>query len=141
MQPKKIWANLAVNNVEETWDFYLKLGFTPNCSPDTKELASFIIGKDNFVIHFFEKKRFKVTAEGEIADLSKGNEIMFTLSAENKQEVNKWVEEVKKTGGKILFDPKKDQKKMYEENGYYVCVFADPDGHKFNVFYNINKKL
>jgi len=139
MRAKKIWANLAVNDVEKTWDFYLKLGFKPNCPPSTKELASFVVGDDDFVIHFFEKDRLKLSIEGEIADLKKGNEIMFTLSAENKTEVDKWVEDVRKLGGTILFDPKKDKKTLYDKNGFYVCVFADPDGHKFNVFYNSNK--
>ncbi|MDR8393934.1 VOC family protein [Aliifodinibius sp. S!AR15-10] len=140
MDTKKIWANLAVNDVEKTWEFYLRLGFKPNCPPSTKELASFVIGDDNFVIHFFEKDRFESSVEGEIADLSEGNEVMFTLSAESKDEVDKWVEEVKKAGGAILFNPQKDNKDLYDENGYYVCVFSDPDGHKFNVFFNSNKK-
>lgn len=140
MNTKKIWANLAVNDVERTWEFYLKLGFKPNCPPSTKELASFVVGDDDFVIHFFEKDRFKSSVEGGIADLNEGNEIMFTLSAESKDEVNKWVEEVKKAGGTIFFDPQKDQKELYDENGFYVCVFSDPDGHKFNVFFNSNKK-
>jgi hypothetical protein len=140
MNTKKIWANLAVKDVEKTWDFYLKLGFKPNCPPSTQELASFVVGDDDFVIHFFEKDRFKPIAEGEIADLRRGNEIMFTLSAESKSEVDRWVEEINKAGGTVLFDPKKDRKKLYDENGYYVCVFTDPDGHKFNVFYNPHKQ-
>jgi|8_EtaG_2_1085327.scaffolds.fasta_scaffold147880_1 predicted lactoylglutathione lyase len=139
MNTKKIWANLAVKDVEKTWDFYLKLGFEPNCPPSTKELASFVVGDNDFVIHFFEENRFKTSLEGEIADLKKGNEIMFTLLAESKEEVDEWVRKVKEVGGTIHFDPKKDRKKMYDENGYYVCVFADPDGHKFNVFFNSNK--
>lgn len=139
MDTKKIWANLAVNDVERTWEFYLKLGFKPNCPPSTKELASFLIGDDGFVIHFFERDRFKASLEGEISDLTHGNEIMFTLSAESKTEVDQWVTEVKSAGGTIFFDPQKDRKEFYDENGYYVCVFSDPDGHKFNVFFNSNK--
>jgi predicted lactoylglutathione lyase len=139
MNTKKIWANLAVKDVERTWDFYLKLGFEPNCPPTTKDLASFVIGEDDFVIHFFEIDRFKLSLEGEIANLEKGNEIMFTLSAESKEEVDHWVEKVKEVGGTIHFDPRIVKKKFYDEGGYYVCVFSDPDGHKFNVFYNANK--
>lgn len=139
MNTKKIWANLAVDDVKRTWEFYLMLGFTPNCPPSTTELASFKIGEDGFVIHFFERTRLKSSLEGAIADLTQGNEIMFTLSAESKDEVNQWVEKVQKAGGTVYFDPQVDKKEFYDENGYYVCVFADPDGHKFNVFYNANK--
>lgn len=138
MKAKKIWANLAVNDVEKIEEFYHKLGFKPNGNP-AKELVSFLVGDDDFVIHFFEKDRLKSSLEGELADLSKGNEILFTLSAESKDEVDKWVDEVKKAGGTIFFDPRNDKKELYDENGFYVCVFSDPDGHKFNVFFNADK--
>ncbi|MEX0662938.1 MAG: VOC family protein [Balneolaceae bacterium] len=137
MKPIKIWANLGVENIERTQEFYQTLGFKLNGKP-TKELVSFLFSDDEFVIHFFKKEQLKTSIEGEISDLSQGNEIMFTLSAENKNEFDSWVEEIKKAGGTIFFDSNKNRKKYYDENGYYVCVFADPDGHKFNLFYNAN---
>lgn len=138
MKPKKIWANLGVNDIRKTQEFYLKLGFRLNGDP-TKELVSFLIGENDFIIHFFEKERLKSSLEGEMSDLKRGNEIMFSLSAESKAEVNEWIDEVKKAGGTIVFDPRKDKKKLYDENGFYVFVFSDPDGHKFNVLFNPKK--
>ncbi|WP_439490285.1 hypothetical protein [Algoriphagus sp.] len=44
-------------------------------------------------------------------------------------------EEIKNTGGTIVFDYNIDRKAFYDENGYFVCVFTDPDGHKFNLLY------
>lgn len=137
MKPKKIWANLGVNDVQKTQEFYEKLGFKINGKP-TKELISFLVGEDDFILHFFEKKRLKDSLEGEISDLKKGNEIMFSLSAETKQEVDNWLDEVKNLGGEIHFNPQKDKKKLYDENDFYVLVFSDLDGHKFNVFFNPN---
>lgn len=67
--------------------------------------------------------------EIEISDAHLANEVIFTLSAESKEEVNKWENEVQSAGGKIVSKPKEFGK------GYYGLVFADPDGHKFNVFY------
>lgn len=139
MKTKKIWANLAVDDLERTHKFYKALGFKLNGEfSKENELVSFLIGDDNFVMHFFAKERLKSSLEGEIADLSKGNEIIFTLSADSKDEVDQWVEEVGKAGGTIFFNPQKDKKEFYDENGFYVFVFSDPDGHKFNVFYNPN---
>ncbi|MEP1150095.1 MAG: VOC family protein [Balneola sp.] len=131
MNTKKIWANLAVEDVEKTRDFYLKIGFRPN-GPNhtTEELTSFLVGEDDFVIHFFKKERLKWSLEGELADLSKGNEVMFTLSADSKEEVDEWAREVKKAGGTVFSEPKAIMEK------WYGCGFADLDGHKFNVFYN-----
>ena len=57
------------------------------------------------------------------------NEVLFTLSAENKYQVDSWAKTVEKAGGKIISKPEEFGK------GHYGFVFADPDGHKFNVFY------
>lgn len=137
MQPKKIWANLGVKDIDRTRKFYLKLGFKLNGNP-TKDLVSFLFGEDNFVIHFFEKERLKASLEGEISDLSKGNEIMFTMSVKSKEEYDGCITEVTKAGGTILFDSNKDRNPFYDESGFYVCVFTDPDGHKFNLLYGEN---
>ncbi len=137
MKPKKIWANLGVKDIERTQEFYLTLGFKLNGNP-TDDLVSFFFGAEEFVIHFFEKEKLKASLEGEISDTGEGNEIIFTLSAESKDEFDSWVMEIKNAGGRIFFDSNKDRKEFYDENQYYVCVFADPDGHKFNLFYNEN---
>lgn len=88
------------------------------------------------MIHFFEKTRLKSSLEGELADLSQGNEIMLSLSTQTREEFDTWIEEIKNAGGSILFDSNKDRKELYDNNGFYVCVFADPDGHKFNLLYS-----
>jgi predicted lactoylglutathione lyase len=127
MKTNKIWANLGVEDLERTTRFYTELGFRSNGS--SKELTSFFVGEENFIIHFFLKKILQANVEVNLADLQNGSEVIFTLSAESKQQVNDWEQEVKKAGGRIIsnaaeFGP-----------GYYGFVFADPDGHVFNVFY------
>ena len=138
MKTKMIWANFGVDDVERTRKFYQKLGFQLNGQPN-EELVSFFFSDSNFVIHFFKKEKLKESIEGELSDLRKGNEIMFSLSADTKMEYDKWIELIKKAGGKIHFDSNIDRKEFYDENGFSVCVFADPDGHKFNLLYNNNK--
>ncbi|MDN3668227.1 glyoxalase/bleomycin resistance/extradiol dioxygenase family protein [Echinicola jeungdonensis] len=137
MKPKRIWANLGVESIDRTQDFYLSIGFKLNGNP-TEDLVSFLVGDDEFIIHFFKKERLKDSLEGEIADLNQGNEVMFSLSTESKDEFDSWINEVKKAGGTILFDSNIDRKAFYDENGYFVGVFADPDGHKFNLLYSDN---
>ncbi|ARS40227.1 hypothetical protein CA265_11420 [Sphingobacteriaceae bacterium GW460-11-11-14-LB5] len=122
----KIWANLGVKNVEKSRTFYTKLGFEKNAGPESDELASFLFGEDNFVIHFFKEDSLKKGMKGELADLSKGNEVMFTISAETKEEVDEWAVKVKDAGGAVFSPPEEFQ-------GMYGCAFADPDGHKFNI--------
>lgn len=137
MKPKMIWANVGVNDIERTREFYLALGFELNGNP-TKELVSLLFSEAGFVIHFFEKKRLQESMEGELTDTTAGNEMMFSLPVASRKEYDRWVAKIKKAGGTIFFDSNIDRKKMYDENGYYVCVFADPDGHKFNLLFNLN---
>jgi hypothetical protein len=69
MKPKKIWANLAVSDLKRTAKFYTDLGFRPNgIHSTTDELTSFLVGNDDFVIHFFLKDILKNGIKGEISD-------------------------------------------------------------------------
>jgi predicted lactoylglutathione lyase len=130
MKPQKIWCNLGVNNLDRTAKFYQALGFKPNGKHfTTKELTSFLVGNDNFIMHFFLKDILKTAMKGELTDTESSNEIIFTLAAQTKHEVDDWAKEVEAAGGKIISKPEAFGA------GYYGFVFADPDGHKFNVFY------
>ena len=130
MRPKKIWANLGVKDVAQTRAFYTALGFKSNEGHNKgTELTSFLVGDDDFVVHFFQKEGLEKFLKEELADLKLGSEIVFTLGAESKDEVNAWAEEVRKAGGTILSGPEE-----FGE-GYYGFTFSDLDGHKWNVFY------
>jgi predicted lactoylglutathione lyase len=127
MKTKKIWANMAVSDLERTTTFYTALGFKSNGR--SKDLTSFMVGDDDFVIHFFLKEILQPAIKGELTDLKQGNEIIFTLSAGNRKEVDEWAIAVQKAGGNLVSSPEK-----FGE-GYFGFVFSDPDGHKFNIFY------
>jgi predicted lactoylglutathione lyase len=88
-----------------------------------------MVGDDDFVIHFFLKEILQPAIKGELTDLKQGNEIIFTLSAGNRKEVDDWAIAVQKAGGNLVSTPEE-----FGE-GYYGFVFSDPDGHKFNIFY------
>ncbi|SHE57057.1 VOC family protein [Pedobacter caeni] len=121
----KIWANLGAKNLDRTEEFYTKLGFKRN-GQKNDELVSFLFGEDDFIIHFFKEDSLKKGMKGELSDLSKGNEVIFTISAETDAEVNDWAVKVKAAGGDVFSPPEAFQ-------SMYGCAFADPDGHKFNI--------
>ncbi|MCP9750564.1 VOC family protein [Ferruginibacter sp. HRS2-29] len=127
MKTKKIWANFGVRDLERTTDFYKALGFKPNGWSD--QLTSFFFGDENFIIHFFLKEILEPAMKGPITESTISNEIIFTLSAQSKEEVDSWEKEILQAGGTIVSRPEEFGK------GYYGFVFADPDGHRFNVFY------
>jgi uncharacterized protein len=126
MQPKKIWANLTVKNVQCTAEFYRQLGCKANISA-TGGLVCVYFGSEGFIINFFDPERSHFNMYGKTVNLVNGNEIMFSLSAETEEEVNTWATEVEKAGGTLFKTPGRDA------DGFYYCGFADPDGHKFNV--------
>jgi predicted lactoylglutathione lyase len=127
---KQIWANLPVKNVEKTRVFFKALGFKLNKGFDNGEqLASFLFGENNFVVHFFPHKTFKTASDNGIANTKEVSEILFTLSAESMKEVDKWAAKVKAAGGKIYSEPNEIQE------GMYGCGFVDLDGHRWNVLY------
>ena len=124
---KPCGANLAVSDLDRTTKFYTDLGFKSNGS--SKELTSFLFGEKEFVMHFFLRDILQTNIKAEIADSQKVNEVVFTLSAKSKNQVDDWEKEIEKAGGKIISRPEEFGK------GYYGFNFADPDGHRFNVFY------
>jgi len=129
MKPKKIWANLAVANLERTQKFYEVLGFKPNNPHTSNDLVSFFFGENDFIIHFFLKNILESNVKDvNFGDSQLSNEIIFTLSAESKEQADHWASEVENAGGTIVSKPT-----SFGSN-YYGFVFADPDGHKFNVF-------
>jgi predicted lactoylglutathione lyase len=126
MNTKRIWANFGVQDLERTTTFYKQLGFKQN--GESEQLTSFFFGEKDFIIHFFLKDVLEPGMKGQIVDTKTGNEIIFTLSADTKEEVDNWAKEVREAGGTIVSEPEEFGK------GYYGFVFADPDGHRFNVF-------
>lgn len=127
MKTKMIWANLVSHDIQKTIQFYSDLGFKQN-GKETEEIVSFIIAENNFVINFFEVKKFQTAMKGKLADAKSENEIIFSLAAASREEVDLWYEKIKKIGGSIFFEPEN-----FEAG--YTFGFTDPDGHKFNFLY------
>lgn len=120
-----IWANFSVKDAKLTDQFYKELGFTPFGNGDDPKLASFLFGKDGFVIHFFQQG--SQIDEFITPGQSNSNEIIFSLSADTEQEVNDFADKVKDAGGNLIKPVRRD------EAGYFGFAFTDPDGHKFNM--------
>lgn len=127
MKPTMIWANLASEDLEKTIAFYTNLGFLPN-GKFTTEAASFIFAENDFVINFFNRSRLETAMKGTVADARNQNEIIFSMSADTREEVEEWFEKVRNIGGSTFSEPEDFEKG-------YTFGFTDPDGHKFNILY------
>ncbi|MBE9461382.1 VOC family protein [Dyadobacter subterraneus] len=129
MSKMEVWANLPVEDVEKTRQFFRQLGFKDNGPNDSEDLASFIFSEAHFAIHFFRKDRFKVSAGNAVSNTSVGSEILFTIAADSKADVDQWREKIVRLGGEIYDEPK-------DIIPYgYGLGFIDLDGHRWNVFF------
>ncbi len=136
MATKQIWLNLPIKNILKSVEFYAGIGFELNSHYNNgPESASFLIGDHNFVLMLFIQSQFEVFVNGKIADAHSSNQMLISIDAASKDEVDFLAHKVIAAGGAIFSPPTEMQGWMY---GF---GFADPDGHKWNVLYMDRSKL
>jgi len=126
-QPRKIFVNLPVKDLDKSMAFFKALGFTFNAQFTDETAACMVISDDIFAMLLTHDK-FKQFTPKAIADTSKISEVLTCLSAESKDEVNKMVDAALKAGGQKLREPQ-DYGFMYERS------FQDPDGHIWEIMW------
>jgi predicted lactoylglutathione lyase len=127
---KEFWVNLPVKNIKKSKDFFSQLGFSFNPVPGNgNDSACLVAGSKNVAIMLFEEPTFKTFTLGEITDTKHGTEVLFSIDAESREEVDEFAVKVKKAGGTIYSPPG-------EKDGWmYGCGFSDPDGHRWSVLH------
>ena len=127
---KDIWLNLPVKDVDKSREFFIKLGFKWNPGPgNSAESACIMIGDKNVVMMLFAEESFKSFTKNEITDTSKSSEILLSIGAESREEVDEMAAKATDAGGIVFAQPG-------EKDGWlYGCGFADLDGHRWNVLY------
>ncbi|CAN5238356.1 VOC family protein [soil metagenome] len=125
-----IWLNLPVKNLATSTAFFTEIGFTRNPGPgNTSHSASFTIGDKKVVLMLFVQEMFAGFANNPVADTAKGTEVMFSLGADSREQVNEIAGRAKAAGGTVFAEPG-------ESNGFmYGCGFCDPDGHRWNMLF------
>jgi predicted lactoylglutathione lyase len=127
---KELWVNLPVKSIQKSKDFFTQLGFKFNPVPGgRKDSAHFVVGSKGISVMLFEEPAFKSFTDHDINDTRKNTEVLFSIDADNRKEVNDLADKVKKAGGTIFHQPS-------ERDGWmYGCGFLDPDGHRWNVLH------
>jgi uncharacterized protein len=130
MKAKNIWLNLPVKDIKKSKAFFQAIGFRLNPEHENAKLhSSFLIGDNNFVLMLFPDDIFRGFLRKEIADTTRGNEVLINIDAQSKEEVDEMANTVRKAGGKIFAEPGESQGWMY------ACGFEDLDGHRWVVLY------
>lgn len=130
MRVKTFWLNLPVKDLKKSKEFYKAIGFQENLMHTSAEqLASFLIGENNMVLMLFPVEAFKNFAQNEVADTTKGTEVLLNIDAQSRQEVDEMAKLVHKAGGKIFAHPTES------EGWMYAFGFEDLDGHRWVMLY------
>jgi predicted lactoylglutathione lyase len=133
---KEIWANLPVKDVKRTKQFFSQLGFAFSDSMSMGEqFVCMLVGTNNFHVLFFQEALFKGFTQNELTDTSQSTEVMFSIDAANRQEVDDMAAKAEAAGGNVFGKPAEFQGWMYG------CAFADLDGHRWNMLFRDMEKM
>ncbi|MFD0766248.1 VOC family protein [Mucilaginibacter lutimaris] len=127
---KELWMNLPVKDLNRSKEFFTAIGFAIKDGPgNNNKMAPLAIGDKNTIVMLIVEDVFKSATQNPVADTSKGTEVMFSFSADSREEVEEVAEKVIAAGGDLFAPPAEIQGWMYG------CAFADPDGHRWNALY------
>ena len=131
---KQFWLNLPVKNIEKSIAFFTQLGFNFNQERTNDKMACLMLGEKNVVCMLFDEPTFKgFISGGELSN--KSNEVLLSIDAQSKEEVDEIVVKAIAAGGTSNHQPS-------EMKGWmYGCVFSDLDGHRWNVLYMDMSKM
>ncbi len=131
-----IWLNLPVKDVAKAAAFFTDIGFAPNPGPgNSAHSACFTIGEKKIVLMLFAQELFASFTQHSLADTTTGTEVLFSLGADSREQVDNLVNRVKAAGGSVFAEPR-------ESNGFmYGCGFCDLDGHRWNALFMDASKM
>ncbi|MFZ7945873.1 VOC family protein [Neobacillus sp. 19] len=133
---RELWLNLPVREPERSKAFYIQLGFRLNEQYASQDGSfSMIVGDNQVVLMLFPESVFRGFAGNAVADSWKSTEVLFSIGANSRDEVDELALKAEHAGGTVFSKP--------GENGgwMYGCGFADPDGHRWNALYMDMSKM
>lgn len=132
---KQFWLNLPVKDISKSIEFFTHLGFTFNTQRSSPNSACLVIGEKDVVVMLFDEPTFKGFINNEAAISGSATEVLLSIDAQSKEEVDEMVKKAIEAGGSSNHQPK-------EMKGWmYGCVFTDLDGHRWNVLYMDMSKM
>ena len=123
--PRMLFANLAVEDLDRSVDFFTQLGFSFDAR-FTDETATAMIVNDQAVVMLLTKPRFKDFTKKEVADSRTQTEAILAVSAESREDVDAFTDKALASGGSPANDP-------IEMGFMYGRSFYDPDGHLWEI--------
>lgn len=128
---QEIWINLPVKDVERATAFFNAIGFDAVSFSNVR--AKLAIGQTTILL--FPDATFEAFTGSKTADTSHSAEVIFSIGAKSREEVDAMIQKVEFAGGSIFGKPS-------ETDGWmYGAGFADLDGHRWNLLYMDESKI
>ncbi len=136
-----LFINMVSNDHDAAVAFYTSLGFKPLTYCTDENTKAFHLPEPNqkICIMIHKPGRFKtfIRPKSDIVNSQKTTEVLFTITAPNREVVDEYLAKAIKAGGvgdPFVLDGYGD------EHGMYSRAFADPDGHLWEAFCAIPEK-
>jgi predicted lactoylglutathione lyase len=132
---KQFWINLPVKDISKSKAFFAQLGFRFNTTHgNTPTSACMLLGDKDVVVMLFDEPTFKgYISNGAVA--ANSTEVLLSIDAESKEEVDELVAKAIAAGGTSNHKPSPMKDWMYG------CVFTDLDGHRWNILHMDMSKM
>jgi predicted lactoylglutathione lyase len=124
---RMIFPNLAVEDLDRSVAFFTELGFTFD-ERFTDETATAMVVNDQAVVMLLVNDRFAEFTKKEVVDPKRQTEAIIALSAESREDVDRFADKALAAGGSPANEP-------MELDFMYGRSFQDPDGHQWEIFW------
>lgn len=122
---RKVFINLAVQDLQRSVDFFTRLGFTFDPRFTDESATCMVISEEAYAM-LLVRDRFRDFTSKQICDTSSQTEVLLALSADSRAEVDHLVDTALSDGGRPAGEP--------QDHGFmYSRSFQDPDGHTWEV--------
>lgn len=123
----KIFVNLPVSNLNQSVEFFTKLGFKFNAQ-FTDDTTTCMIASEDIYVMLLTHDRFKPFTPNPICDAKKSTETLLCLSSESRAAVDETIRTAVAAGGTTYTEP--------QNHGWmYGHGFQDLDGHIWEIMY------
>lgn len=123
----QIFVNLPVKNLQQSIEFFTRLGFQFN-PQFTDETATCMIVSENIFVMLLTHEKFKTFTPNPICDATQSTEVLVCLSAESRAKIDEMVRQAVASGGTTYKEP--------QDHGFmYGHGFQDLDGHIWELVY------
>ncbi len=124
---KRIFVNLPVSDLNNSVDFFTKLGFAFDDQFTGDHASCMIIGDNMFAMLLKEEYFQKFIPGKEIADSTQSAEVVVALSVDCRKDVDRTIDKALAAGGRECRD-------ATDAGWMYGRAFQDLDGHVWEIF-------